>query len=804
MPEILRSTTFQLEFKGQDGITGIRQFTRAVSDADEIVEELSKTLGDNTEVTFKNVQSKKELVADGRRLVAQIERTKGKVSELTRMYEHQSKAVNRTADEQEVLNAVYKLGAHATEKQKQEVTKLVQNYQQVRKETTKTQGSFRNLRGVSQNLGWQLQDVAVQAQMGTSAFIIFSQQGSQMASSFGPAGALIGALIAVSGALLGVAFSSDKAKEAAKNLKETEFELLPVLREKAKALKFLEAAQLRYLKSQDEKQLKKMNLELKGLDATIFSSGNQWNLTGKKLKEHNEELERTRAKQETVVQSIAEIEERMEGYNNDLKENAKKHRELRDSLEEFVLALEQEAKNLRLSDRSIAINTAIKKGALDFDILRINAAYDLIEAEAIRLKQEKESAKQSATIIRLFEAESKAVIKQTESIEQEYARRRETIDQYVTFIGNSTEETKATYKNLEIWRTTQLDKEFKVLSKSLIKQTNTVEQEFNKRKAVIDGHVARVGFIDSEAALSYAALEMWKTEQLTKEYDKRESVRKQIEKGQIDQFKRADPTGGETDLFAANLLKLSEQKKTLGENELAERQRIDALIEDEVLRHTARLDEISNTQLIGQLMNFATFTGAMGQVFGQLSAMAEEGSKEAAALFYINQAIALADTIVNTELAATKAMGQLGVFGIPAATIIRATGYASAGIIAGQTIAGAFDQGGNIPNGQIGIVSEFGDELVNGQLIKGPARVTSREDTAKLMNGGGGLTKIIIENKIEGARFTEQRVDESTVKIIAEQVFSDNIDSGVSGVLNNRNSKSTKTMKSKFSVRSQF
>jgi chromosome segregation ATPase len=225
MSSELRSTTFQLEFKGQDGITGIRQFTRAVSDADQIVDELSKSLGDNTKVTYKNVRSKKELLADARRLVSQIEKTKSKVSELTRMYAHQSLAVNKTADEQEVLNAVYRLGAHATNAQKDEVTKLVTNYQKLRQSTSKTQKSFRNLRGMSQNLGWQLQDVAVQAQMGTSAFVIFSQQGSQMASSVGPAGAIVGAFIAVGGALTGALmpalFNSSKlVKELTERMEE--------------------------------------------------------------------------------------------------------------------------------------------------------------------------------------------------------------------------------------------------------------------------------------------------------------------------------------------------------------------------------------------------------------------------------------------------------------------------------------------------------------------------------------------------------------------------------------------------------
>jgi hypothetical protein len=90
--------------------------------------------------------------------------------------------------------------------------------------------AFRGLRGQAQNLGWQLQDIAVQAQMGTSAFVIFSQQGSQLVSTMGKSGPLIGALIAVSGAIGGVLFSSlmttgkamedmaDRAKELTQNM----------------------------------------------------------------------------------------------------------------------------------------------------------------------------------------------------------------------------------------------------------------------------------------------------------------------------------------------------------------------------------------------------------------------------------------------------------------------------------------------------------------------------------------------------------------------------------------------------------
>lgn len=57
-------------------------------------------------------------------------------------------------------------------------------------------GGMRNLRGIAQQFGWQMQDVAVQLQAGTNAMTVFTQQGSQMAAAFGPTGAIVGAVLA--------------------------------------------------------------------------------------------------------------------------------------------------------------------------------------------------------------------------------------------------------------------------------------------------------------------------------------------------------------------------------------------------------------------------------------------------------------------------------------------------------------------------------------------------------------------------------------------------------------------------------
>ena len=61
-------------------------------------------------------------------------------------------------------------------------------------------GSNRNLRASFGQLGFQVQDVAVQLQGGQSALLVLGQQGSQVASIFGPGGAIIGAFLAVGAA----------------------------------------------------------------------------------------------------------------------------------------------------------------------------------------------------------------------------------------------------------------------------------------------------------------------------------------------------------------------------------------------------------------------------------------------------------------------------------------------------------------------------------------------------------------------------------------------------------------------------
>ncbi|MDN5648845.1 MAG: tape measure protein [Acinetobacter sp.] len=70
-----------------------------------------------------------------------------------------------------------------------------------------------------------------------------------------------------------------------------------------------------------------------------------------------------------------------------------------------------------------------------------------------------------------------------------------------------------------------------------------------------------------------------------------------------------------------------------------------------------------------------------------------ENSKTFRAMFLAQQSMAIAQQIINTELAAGATTAQTGIFGMPAAAVIRGVGYASVGLIAAQTIS-EFSNGG--------------------------------------------------------------------------------------------------------------
>lgn len=79
----------------------------------------------------------------------------------------------------------------------------------------------RYMRGMFGQMGHQVQDVAVQMQMGTNAMLVFGQQGSQIASLLGPWGSIAGAAISIGAAMATFYSASGQAKQSATELEKT-------------------------------------------------------------------------------------------------------------------------------------------------------------------------------------------------------------------------------------------------------------------------------------------------------------------------------------------------------------------------------------------------------------------------------------------------------------------------------------------------------------------------------------------------------------------------------------------------------
>jgi len=162
---------------------------------------------------------------------------------------------------------------------------------------------------------------------------------------------------------------------------------------------------------------------------------------------------------------------------------------------------------------------------------------------------------------------------------------------------------------------------------------------------------------------------------------------------------------------------LEMQKELLDQKEINEQTYADRVAEINKT-NASQLEDIHAGYTSASLAMFSDLAGQSAQL---LQGIGQEGSLAYKTLFIASKAAAMAQAVINTELAATKAMAEGGlIMGIPAATAIRAVGYASVALIAGQSLAGMAHDG-------IDRVPETGTWL----LQKGE-RVVTASTSAKL------------------------------------------------------------------------
>ena len=125
------------------------------------------------------------------------------------------------------MNEAHRRGAISSDTHEQQVRQLKEEYRAFLNGSASGMNQFgqiasKNTRVMKrfgavgmQQVGYQVQDFAVQVQSGTSAMVALGQQGSQLLGILGPAGAVAGAVLAVGTGLVGAFIETRRAAEEA-------------------------------------------------------------------------------------------------------------------------------------------------------------------------------------------------------------------------------------------------------------------------------------------------------------------------------------------------------------------------------------------------------------------------------------------------------------------------------------------------------------------------------------------------------------------------------------------------------------
>lgn len=282
------------------------------------------------------------------------------------------------------------------------------------------------------------------------------------------------------------------------------------------------------------------------------------------------------------------------------------------------------------------------------------------------------------------------------------------------------------------------------LKKSMMKEEEIIKESYDERNRVIQ----RFASEGEKSDLMNKSKEVYEKEQQELK-DRREQSRQSLMEGLISE---------EEEVIASYNRR---REAILASTELTETEKND-LVTKLGEQHKANLNYMMLDQLDSLTSNMSNSLGVMTDM---LSDAGKESNFIYKAMLMAQKAAAIPQMIMSTEMGATKAL-ELGPIAGPIAAVgVRAMGYAAIGTVAGQAIAGLFDQGGMIPSGKVGIVGERGPEFV-----KGPAIVTSRQQTASQMNSrkGGGTTINVINNA--AVKVNAQEDSNGDIEMVIEEV----------------------------------
>jgi hypothetical protein len=621
------------------------------------------------------------------------------VVKLTKHFEMQARNAGKSAGEIKILELKAK---GATDAQLKAAQAALENAEAMKmqadqarfaaKSAGATGGAFRAMRGSTQQLSWQLQDVAVQAQMGTSAFMIMGQQGPQIASIFGSGGAVLGALIAFGSILAGAVYNSlndtgdamEKLKETNKSLIDSFDDLTEVQKKYARSLAQTEIAE-------NNAQIRELQQELNQLKDIRLNFSEIFSLDPLTFEERHKEIERIEADIVTL------------GKKN--KNLVRQTDDTTDATEDLIKKLKQEKAEIGANSVVLAYQEAVRAGANDEQLRSVVllAAQNLAAEEALEKTEEN----------------NKAVDKAKEQQKKYNANLQHQLN-LLTLTGPALDAYKASVKggteeqqkaNAELERQIRLKKEAIALDKKIADNEDKLTDFFKKANEKKDADAEKAEEDAQKRAAAEAQRGLDKITLLALQHEAaRIQLADDLAKEYITQQQHDEALKGQA-RETANALSEIDKKALADKQAIADAK---AQIEDQGLQNAQN-------------------------VASGLGGIAEEGTAAQKALFAVSKAIAIAEIIVATEraaaLAAVYAAGAGPIAWLASREGIRIMGYASAGIVAGTAIAGGRALGGQVRGGESYLVGERGPELLT---MGTSGRIATNENLKNAVGGNSG------------------------------------------------------------------
>lgn len=676
----------------------------------------------------------------------------------------------------------------------------------------------------AQAVGYQVQDFVVQVQSGTSIFVAFGQQASQLAGALGPGGAVLGAVIALGAAVGGVLYKAmGNAKLSAEELEASSKQLDAVLQKNTDGVYELSDGFIT-LANNVETASQAQAKFYEAQTATVTQTQGAIEAAAG-LVDGLESWYRISA---TTAQSMIDLGQTtvtVSDYVNNLADKFGLTYEEARGLVPLLADVQKNATPENIKALGDATGQLVDKyGSTNAELVKFNGglfenigklAEAKAQADALVGTQDKLAGSINSTTQRLKEqtdqiirnvqignlADKERIAAQAQADKEAFAKREGATEEQISAYNDArdlqakqdiqrvidTEAKKASAEATaagkraaaETRRAENLAAQQKRQAQTFL---DTLARQNSDELAAIDEverqKLAKLQEFQMQGAISAQQAEDAKTKIMVAAEDARQEElanrrrAQQQRDAESDYFMSLIQSQNATEL---ELIDIQEQQKA----KIAQQYRDEGIISEE--QYQAALSEIA---VNAQKRRRNEYANILGQTTDDLKAALGEGNKA-------YKAFAIANAIMNTyqgAVAAFQSAAAIPIVGWVAAPIAAAAAVA-AGLANVAKIRSAREQGGNLSAGQMSTIAERGQPEVI--MPASASRVRTAQQMKQIMGENAASsqpTTVQIVNQTTGRvdSVTTERMDEATLRVIIRETVSGDMTDSNSSIAKSR------------------